>query len=104
MPSGAPPEIDAVQLPPSAARSLPYTSRSNSAWRARSSSDGPPVSWALLHSIAVRAASSKILPLPASRAFNSAVLYTFSNTRGTDTTTVGLNTPSIGTRFLMSLV
>ena len=32
------------------------------------------------------------------------MLYTFSNTRGTDTTIVGLNTASIGSRFLMSLV
>jgi hypothetical protein len=47
------------------------------------------VSCAVLHSIAVRVAMSKIMPLPLSRAFNSAVLYTFSNTRGTDPTTVG---------------
>ncbi|CFR37767.1 Uncharacterised protein [Mycobacterium tuberculosis] len=32
------------------------------------------------------------------------MLYTFSNTLGTDTTTVGLNTANIGSRFLMSLV
>ncbi len=32
-------------------------------------------------------------------AFCSAVLYTFSNTLGTDTTTVGLNTANIGSRF-----
>ena len=62
------------------------------------------MSSAWLYSIAVPAARSKILPLPPSRAFCSAVLYTFSNTRGTDTTNVGLNTPNVGTRFLMSLV
>ncbi len=43
-------------------------------------------------------------PLPSSAAFWAAVLYTFSNTRGTETTTVGLNAANIGTRFLMSLV
>ncbi|CFS69022.1 Uncharacterised protein [Mycobacterium tuberculosis] len=42
--------------------------------------------------------------MPALAAFCSAVLYTFSNTLGTDTTTVGLNTANIGSRFLMSLV
>ncbi|CNL01550.1 Uncharacterised protein [Mycobacterium tuberculosis] len=71
---------------------------------ARSTNPGPPLSWARLQSTAVCAAALKIGPRPLLAAFCSAVLYTFSNTRGTDTTTVGLNTANIGSRFLMSLV
>nr|VTP00236.1 hypothetical protein BIN_B_03412 [Mycobacterium riyadhense] len=62
------------------------------------------MSCAWLQSTAVCAAILKMAPLPSLAAFCSAVLYTFSNTRGTDTTTVGLNTTNNGSRFLMSLV
>src|SRR5690606_41171525 len=73
-PSAPPPALAARHSPPSAARSFPYTSLSNNACLARSHSPGPPVSSALLQSIAVRAAWAKIAPLPPSCAFNSAVL------------------------------
>ena len=68
-PSGAPPEIAAVHRPPSAARSLPYTSLSNTACRSRSPGGAPPVSSAWLYATAVRSATSKIRPLPSAYAF-----------------------------------
>ena len=77
---------------------------SNNACLSFNTKPGPPASVAWLNSMAVWAAMSKMRPLPSLRAFCSAVLYTFSNTRGTDTTSVGLKTPRAGTRFLISLV
>ena len=53
----------------------------------------PPVSWARDQSMATWAALSKILPLPSASALALAVLKTFSNTRGTARTNVGLNSP-----------
>ena len=52
--------------------------------------------------MAVSAARSKILPRPSAVARCEAVLKTFSNTRGTASTNVGLNSPRSTTRFLMS--
>ncbi len=52
--------------------------------------------------MAVSAARSKILPLPSAVARCDAVLKTFSKTRGTASTKVGLNSWRSRTRFLMS--
>ena len=62
------------------------------------------MSFASLHAIAVAAAASKILPLPSEWAFWRAVLYTFSNTRGTERMKSGLYSAKVGTRLGMSLV
>ena len=61
---------------------------------------GPPVSCARDQSMATWAALSKILPLPSASALPLAVLKTFSNTRGTASTNVGLNSPRSSTQVL----